>query len=48
VAEGAVVPLLHVPELYAAGREVDSWSEPMVLPWGTWNLADIWLKASTP
>lgn len=44
--EGAVVPLVHVPELYAAGPLVDSWIEPMVLPWGTWNLADTWLKAT--
>jgi ABC-type transport system substrate-binding protein len=46
LSEGSVVPLVHVPELYAAGPRVDNWNEPMVLPWGTWSLADIWLKAT--
>jgi ABC-type transport system substrate-binding protein len=46
LTQGAVVPLVHVPDVYAAGTQVDSWSEPMVLPWGAWNLADVWLKAA--
>jgi ABC-type transport system substrate-binding protein len=48
LAQGALVPLVHVPELYVAGTQVDIWNEPMVLPWGTWNFAEIWLKTSTP
>jgi MarR-like DNA-binding transcriptional regulator SgrR of sgrS sRNA len=45
VDDAIVVPLVHVPELYAAGSQVESWSEPIVLPWGAWNFANLWLKA---
>lgn len=46
--EGSIVPLVYVPDLYAAGPEVDSWTAPLIEPWGAWNLADVWLKAPAP
>jgi hypothetical protein len=42
------VPLLHVPDLYVTGTHVENWNEPVVLPWGAWNLADVWLKVAAP
>lgn len=46
--EHTIVPLVHLPQLYAAAPHVESWHEPMVLPSGAWNLADVWLRANTP
>jgi peptide/nickel transport system substrate-binding protein len=40
----AVIPLLHLPDVYAAARHVNSWNEPFVLTSGAWNFADVWLK----
>jgi peptide/nickel transport system substrate-binding protein len=40
-----VIPVVHVPELYAVGPRVQSWNGPAVLPSGAWNLADVWLNA---
>ena len=45
VATDIVVPIVHVPELYAVGPRVQSWNGPAVLPSGAWNLADVWLNA---
>ena len=38
-----VVPVAHIPELYAIGPRVQSWNGPAVLPSGAWNLANVWL-----
>jgi MarR-like DNA-binding transcriptional regulator SgrR of sgrS sRNA len=48
IADGVVVPIVHLPELYASRPEVESWREPIVLPTGRWNLADAWLRAEQP
>jgi ABC-type transport system substrate-binding protein len=42
---GVIVPVVHVPELYARGSRVQSWNGPAVLPSGAWNLANVWLTA---
>jgi hypothetical protein len=38
-----IVPLLHAPELVGLGARVDSWSDPIVLPSGAWDLANLWI-----
>lgn len=43
---GVVVPLVHVPELVALGARVDSWTGPVVLPTGAWDLANLWIRAN--
>jgi len=43
LATDIVVPVAHVPELYAIGPHVQSWNGPAVLPSGAWNLANVWL-----
>lgn len=42
--ERAVIPLVHLPDLYVVGQTVEAWNRPMILPAGAWNLADVWLK----
>jgi len=46
LARDVIVPIVHVPDLYAIAPRVESWNGPAVLPSGAWNLANIWL--STP
>lgn len=43
LATDIVVPVAHIPELYAVGPRVQSWNGPAVLPSGAWNLANVWL-----
>jgi len=38
-----IVPLVHAPELFGLGARVDSWSGPIVLPSGAWDLANLWI-----
>jgi len=45
LAADIIVPVVHVPELYAVGPRAQSWNEPAVLPSGAWNLANVWLNA---
>jgi ABC-type transport system substrate-binding protein len=40
-----IIPIVHVPELYAVGARLQSWNGPAVLPSGAWNLANVWLSA---
>ena len=40
-----IVPIVHVPELYAVSPRVESWNGPAVLASGSWNLANAWLSA---
>ena len=40
-----IVPIVHVPELYAVSPRVESWNGPAVLVSGAWNLANVWLGA---
>jgi ABC-type transport system substrate-binding protein len=39
-----IVPVVHVPALYAIGDRLESFAGPIVLPAGGWNLADAWLQ----
>ena len=45
LATDVIVPVVHIPELYAVGPRVQSWNGPAILPSGAWNLADVWLSA---
>jgi ABC-type transport system substrate-binding protein len=45
LATDIVVPVVHIPELYAIGPRVQSWNGPAVLASGAWNLANVWLNA---
>jgi ABC-type transport system substrate-binding protein len=40
-----IIPIVHVPELYAVSARLQSWNGPAVLPSGAWNLANVWLSA---
>jgi peptide/nickel transport system substrate-binding protein len=46
LARDVIVPVVHIPDLYAVGPRVQLWNGPAVLPSGAWNLANVWL--STP
>ena len=41
-----LVPIVHVPELYAVSPRFQTWNGSAVLASGAWNLANVWL--STP
>lgn len=43
-----IVPLVHLPELYGVGARIESWDGPIVLPWGGWDLASVWLRPDKP
>jgi MarR-like DNA-binding transcriptional regulator SgrR of sgrS sRNA len=43
-----IVPVVHVPEIYALGERLESWNEPVVSATGALNLADVWLRAGPP
>ena len=45
LARDVLVPIVHIPELYAFSTRSQSWNGPAVLPSGAWNLADVWLNA---
>jgi hypothetical protein len=45
LASNIVIPVVHVPDLYAIGLRAQSWNGPAVLPSGAWNLANVWLNA---
>lgn len=45
LARDVIVPIVHIPELYAFSTRSQSWNGPAVLPSGAWNLADVWLSA---
>jgi peptide/nickel transport system substrate-binding protein len=38
-----VIPLLHLPEVYAVSQRVRSWNTPAVLRTGEWRFEDVWL-----
>ncbi|HEV3139069.1 MAG TPA: hypothetical protein VGY57_01065, partial [Vicinamibacterales bacterium] len=39
-----IVPLVHLPDLYALGDRVHSWNGPVLLPSGALNLANVWIE----
>ncbi len=45
VEDYGVIPLLHLPEMYAAGARVRTWKTPAVTRSGSLHLEDIWLVA---
>jgi ABC-type transport system substrate-binding protein len=45
VARDVIVPIVHVPELYAVSPRFQTWNGPAVLATGAWNLANVWLSA---
>jgi hypothetical protein len=44
LARDVIVPVVHIPDLYAVGPRVQSWNGPGVFPSGAWNLANVWLR----
>ena len=42
-----IVPVVHVPALYAIGDRLESFDGPVVLPTGGWNLANAWLQPAS-
>lgn len=44
LARDVIVPVVHIPDLYAVGPRVQSWNGPGILPSGAWNLANVWLS----
>jgi MarR-like DNA-binding transcriptional regulator SgrR of sgrS sRNA len=43
-----IVPLVHLPELYAVAPEVATWQTRAVLGSGVWALDDLWLATNRP
>ena len=43
-SQAIVVPVVHVPELYALGERVGFSPRPAVNPAGGWSLADVWVR----
>jgi hypothetical protein len=39
-----IVPIVHLPALYAASDRVATFDGAVVRPTGEWNLADVWLR----
>ena len=48
VRDFRVIPLFHVPELYAVSPQVKTRGVPGVLPSGQWRFEDVWLEAPKP
>ena len=44
----AIIPVVHLPEIYALGARVESWNGPLILATGAWDLAAVWLGADKP
>jgi peptide/nickel transport system substrate-binding protein len=43
-----IVPVVHLPELYAIGPLVDAWHGPVILPSGAWDLGGVWIRTDKP
>ena len=43
-----VIPLVHLPEIYASRPAVRTWQTPGLLKTGGWRLEDIWLAPERP
>jgi hypothetical protein len=44
IEHAVIVPLVHIRELYAVGERVESWSGPVVLGSGAWDLSNVWIR----
>jgi ABC-type transport system substrate-binding protein len=42
-----IVPLVHLPEIYALSDRLAALNAPVVRPEGGWNFADVWLRSGT-
>jgi len=45
---GNVIPLVHLPEVYAVSPRVRSWNTPAVLRTGEWRFQDVWVLPESP
>ena len=43
-----IVPIVHVPDVYAIADRVEGWSGEPVSAGGAWNLANLWLRTDQP
>src|SRR5207247_4014681 len=43
-----IVPVVHLPELYALGPHVESWNGQAVLPSGAWDFSTVWIRIDKP
>ena len=48
IEQHAIIPVVHIPELYALNGRVGSWNGSIVQPTGAWDLANVWLGADRP
>ncbi len=48
IEQHAIVPVVHLAEVYALNARVGSWNGPIVQPTGAWDLANVWLGADKP
>ena len=45
--QSVIVPVVHLPALYASGDRVESFEGPVVGATGGWNLSNVWLQPET-
>lgn len=43
-----IVPVVHVPDVYAIADRVEGWSGEPIAAGGAWNLANLWLRTGQP
>lgn len=43
-----IVPIVHVPDVYAIADRVEGWGGDAVYSTGAWNVANLWLRADQP
>ena len=48
IDRSVVIPIVHLPDVYAAVDRLSVWQAPPVLGTGAWNFADVWLRAAQP
>jgi hypothetical protein len=48
IERSMIVPVVHLPELYAVAPEVATWQTRAILGSGVWALDDLWLATNRP
>jgi hypothetical protein len=48
VEDFRVIPLVHLPEIYASRPAVRTWQTPGLLKGGQWRFEDLWLAPERP
>jgi peptide/nickel transport system substrate-binding protein len=43
--DAVIVPVVHVPHLYAVSESVETWDGAVVTPTGGWNFANVWIRS---